>query len=118
MKLNAIVCLLAIGILSGCTTVSDAGYYWGNYSNTYYNYTKDPSDKTLAAHIAELENIITKSDEMELKVPPGLYAELGYIRERQGDASVSASYYQKEMELYPESKTFMQRLTAAETEKN
>tara|TARA_R110002072_G_scaffold86438_1_gene195028 strand:- start:205 stop:561 length:357 start_codon:yes stop_codon:yes gene_type:complete len=118
MKLKAIICLVAIGILSGCTTVSDAGYYWGNYSNTYYNYTKDPSDKTLAAHIAELQNIVAKSDEMELKVPPGLYAELGYISERQGEPSKSASYYQKEMELYPESKTFLERLTSAGKENN
>ena len=80
-------CLVAsLFFLGGCAaTVTEAGYYWGDYSQTLYKYTKDPNETTLAAHVEELEDIISTSDEKGLKVPPGIHAELGYIKARQGN---------------------------------
>ena len=98
--------------LAGCNTVSPAGYYWGDYSDTLYAYTKAPSSETLAAHTAELEDIIQESQERNLKVPPGIHAELGYIMANRGDSQQAVAHYQAEMQLYPESRLFIERLIA------
>lgn len=99
--------------LGGCAAqVTEAGYYWGNYANTLYEYAKDPSEDTLAAHVEELKLIIAESNERDLKVPPGIYAELGYIEAKKGQDSEAMTHYEAEMNLYPESRVFLERLTA------
>ncbi len=114
-KIVGAVAIAAVLALSGCATatVTEAGYYWGEYSSTLYDYTKNPSDVTLAAHVEELEKIITESAERELRVPPGVHAELGYIRAKQGDGATAMAHYESEMALYPESRLFLERLIAS-----
>jgi len=98
-------------VLGGCATVTETGYYWGNYSQTLYTYTKAPSDESLEEHVSELENIIQESATRGLKVPPGIHAELGYIKARQGEDGAAMANYESEMQLYPESRLFLERLT-------
>jgi hypothetical protein len=117
-KLATALIVSAFVLLAGCATVTEAGYYWGKYSHTLYDYTKNPSDETLAAHVEELEEIINESNERELRVPPGIHAELGYIRARQGDNNVAMAHYESEMTLYPESRLFLERLTASNDEES
>jgi hypothetical protein len=112
-----IVGVAALGLMAGCKTVTEAGYYWGDYSQTLYNYTKAPSDETLLEHMSELERIIEESGERELRVPPGIHAELGYIKSRQGEDALALAHYESEMRLYPESRVFLERLTTAADEK-
>ena len=112
MKIIASFLIASLVFLGGCAaTVTEAGYYWGDYSQTLYKYTKDPSETTLAEHVEELEDIISTSEEKGLKVPPGIHAELGYIKARQGNDTLAMGYYEKEMSLYPESRLFLERLT-------
>ena len=108
-----VLAIAAVLALSGCATVTEAGYYWGKYSSTLYDYTKNPSDETMAAHVEELEKIITESAERELRVPPGVHAELGYIRAKQGDGATAMAHYESEMALYPESRLFLERVVAS-----
>jgi hypothetical protein len=112
-KINGPLIVAAILMLSGCVTVTEAGYYWGKYSSTLYAYTKNPSDESLAAHVEELEEIISESSERDLRVPPGIHAELGYIKARQGDDGMAIGHYESEMSLYPESRLFLERVLAA-----
>jgi hypothetical protein len=115
MKIRIIAALGTIALLSGCAAqVTEAGYYWGNYANTLYAYAKTPSDETLAQHVTELEEIISESEERGLKVPPGVLAELGYIEAAKGDNEAALAHYEAEMQLYPESRVFLERLTATE----
>jgi len=112
-KIIGVLAIAAVLALSGCATVTEAGYYWGKYSSTLYNYTKNPSDETMAAHLEELEEIISESAERDLRVPPGVHAELGYIRAKQGDDATSIAHYESEMALYPESRLFLERVMAS-----
>jgi len=107
---KGVLVLLISTLFAGCSTVTEAGYYWGNYGSTLYKYTKSPDDTTLAAHIESLQDIIAKSSEKSLRVPPGIYAELGYIEDQRGNHEISITYYENEMALYPESKLFLERL--------
>lgn len=102
-------------LLTGCATqVTEAGYFWGNYSTTLYDYTKSPSEETLEAHVTELREIIEASDERELKVPPGIHAELGFMLSKQGKDELAPQHFAQEIELYPESRIFIERLTSEE----
>ena len=113
MRLRLIAICGALLALSGCVSqVTEAGYYWGNYANTLYVYVKEPSDDTRAQHVAELEKIVEESKERELNVPPGIYAELGHIASKAGEDGKAMAYYQAEMDLYPESRVFLERLTS------
>lgn len=118
--INRIVGATAIAFVllaSGCTTVTAAGYYWGNYSKTLYGYAKTPSDQTLTAHVHELERIVAESEKRGLRVPPGIHAELGYLKARGGDASLATAHYESEVRLYPEARPFLDRLAAASAQK-
>lgn len=95
--------------LIGCA--SQKQYYWGDYSNTLYAYRKNASDENLLKHKATLENIIQESADRNLRVPPGVYAELGYIYLRQNNNDTAIKYFDLEAKTYPESKLFMERLT-------
>lgn len=115
-RIGGSVLLVTVTLLMcGCQTITEAGYYWGNYDQTLYALTKSPSDETQAAHVETLKNIISKSAELNLKVPPGVYAELAYMESRAGNTSEAAKHYQNEVSLYPESRLFIERLTS-ETE--
>ena len=74
--LPSVIIILILAIV-GCAT-SNTNYYWGNYSETLYNLKKDPGDDSLNKHIEELKRIISESKDKELRVPPGIHAELGY----------------------------------------
>ncbi len=81
-----------------------------------YAYEKQPSDETLAAHTEELENIIAKSDELSLRTPPGIHAELGYIRANQGDNNSARAHYEQEVKTHPESRVFLERIIMSTSE--
>lgn len=104
-----VVGLFGVGIV-GCSTNNQRLYDYGDYSSTLYNLNKNQNEETLAKHKAELEQIITSSKEHTKKVPPGIYAELGYIYQKGNDKKEAVKLYQLESDLYPESQYLMARL--------
>lgn len=106
--------LIFVLLIGGCSTVSDAGYYWGKYSYTYLETIRSPSKESSSKHIAELRKIIDYSIERDLKPAPGIYAELAFWLSKPEDSDSNAvnSFFAKEMQLYPESRPFIERLTS------
>lgn len=102
----------ALCLTGGCVSVSEAGYYWGNYSATLYAYQVSPSEETLAAHEQELMRLVEYADENAIKPPPGVLAELGYIEQKRGNNDVALGYYDREINTYPDSRLFLERLTS------
>jgi hypothetical protein len=107
-----LACATILG--TGCANVSEAGYYWGSHAQTYYAWVKAPSDETLTQHIAELEGIIEESRERDLRVPPGVHAELGFFLSKADPEADPMPHYRAEMEKYPESRVFIERLISME----
>jgi hypothetical protein len=104
----------------GCATQQPM-YYWGDYSNSLYCCRKDSTEENLLKHKEILENIVEESAKRNLRVPPGVCAELGYIYFRQKKNQEAIKYFETEERTYPESKVLMQRLTQAakaKTEEN
>ena len=113
IRLTLITSLLLL--IAACATVSPGGYHWGNYDYTSLNLIKNPSEKTRNAHKAELHEIIEKSAELGLRTPPGIHAELGQLYVKQDQMLQAMAQFQYEIKLYPESKVFLDRLTAGAT---
>ncbi|MDP8269152.1 MAG: DUF4810 domain-containing protein [Candidatus Tenebribacter davisii] len=104
MKIKLIVILIVL-VFTGCyqTTL----YYWGNYSNSLYNYKKLETEGNLNKHIKSIEKIIKQSDYLKKKVPPGIYCEYGYYSMQEGNYSEAKKYFDLEIKLYPESEKFV-----------
>ena len=93
-------------------------YYFGNYSNTLYSFEKNQNDESLLKHKQEVETVITESESRNLPVPPGIYAELGYINLKSNNSKEAIRLFQAESQLYPESRHLMDRLIQSATSKN
>ncbi|MBW2615657.1 MAG: DUF4810 domain-containing protein [Deltaproteobacteria bacterium] len=108
---SLLLLLLVPVLLASCA--SQRMYYWGDYSTTLYHSRKVPCEGNLLKHTQALENIIQKSEEQNLRVPPGVYAELGYVYFRQNATDTAVKYFLLEEQTYPESRIFMERLVQA-----
>jgi hypothetical protein len=107
-KINLFV-LFLIGIFfAGCAPKQM--YYFGDYSKTLYAAEKYDTEKALVKHKQELEEIVSESEARNLAVPPGIYAELGYINLKANNSKEAIRLFQTESLLYPESKHLMDRL--------
>ena len=110
----AAMAVLCAGSLAGCARPPQQ-YAWGDYSHALYqNYSGDHNTNTLAVKLAA----IIADGEPSGKVPPGIYAEYGYLMLSAGKSREACSYFEKEKALYSESAFFMDRMiAAANTEK-
>ncbi|MFV0347444.1 MAG: DUF4810 domain-containing protein [Halodesulfovibrio sp.] len=111
-KLIILLSLASLALLTGCGGGKQM-YDWCNYSNTYYDVAKNDCTETQTKHLAELERIMNVAAEKNLEVPPGIYAEYGFLLFKSGKAANSLQWYAKEKALYPESGVFMDMLTRA-----
>ena len=109
MKTPWIIALLTLALLAGCTP-SDNTFYWGEYSSTLYDMKKNPDDETKEAHTKALLVIMDESGKKHKQVPPGVYAEYGYLLLRNGREAEGMDFLEKETTLYPESSVFIQRI--------
>jgi hypothetical protein len=107
-KLTWILAICISIFFAGC--VPKQTYYFGNYSKTLYALEKYQNEETLIRHKQELEKIISESQVQNLAVPPGIYAELGYIYLKENKSKEAVTLFETESQLYPESKHLMDRL--------
>jgi hypothetical protein len=108
--MSARVLLMApilVGLLAGCVT-NHQRYGWGNYDPSLYSYYKDP---TKEAELAEsLAAVISTADSHHALVPPGIYAEYGYLQLQEGKNLAAVELLKQEEAHWPESKVFMDRM--------
>jgi hypothetical protein len=103
LQVIGIITLISI---TGCAT-NKMLYEWGKYENSLYSYYKSPGE--IDSYIKGLEETIAKAEEKN-KVPPGLYAEYGFIQYELKNYSVAIDYFNKEKALWPESIPFMDKM--------
>jgi hypothetical protein len=95
------------GLLSGCVT-NHQHYGWGTYDPSLYAYYKDPTKE--AALAESLSSIISAADSNHGQVPPGIYAEYGYLQLQEGKNLAAVELFKQEETHWPESKVFMERM--------
>jgi hypothetical protein len=93
--------------LAGCVT-NHQRYEWGTYDPSLYAYYKDPTKE--AALAESLAAIISTADSNHAQVPPGIYAEYGYLQLQEGKYSAAVDLFKQEEAHWPESKVFMDRM--------
>ena len=102
---TALACLTVA--LCGCVT-NHYTYDWGDYDPSMYAYYKNPAK--VGQFSDSLAAIIKAGDAQGVKVPPGIYAEYGYLKLQQGKNSEAVGLFEQEEQHWPESKVFMERM--------
>ncbi|MBE2985361.1 DUF4810 domain-containing protein [Campylobacter sp. RM9344] len=110
MRYKILLVALCAFIFAGCAgDKSSALYYWdGSYTSANYKYLSDEYD--LNEQISMLRDSEQRAYEKGLKVPPGFYAHLGLLYSNLGNMPQAKAYFQKEVELFPESKSYIEFL--------
>jgi hypothetical protein len=94
-------------MLSGCVT-NNYTYDWGDYDPSLYAYYKNPAK--VGQFSDSLAAIVKAGDAGNVKVPPGIYAEYGYLKLQHGKNSDAIGLFQQGEKHWPESKVFMERM--------
>lgn len=100
---------MSVILLTACS-VQKPLYTWGNYTNTSYNYLKNSDEKSTEDLIKSFKVIIEKQKGSRGIVPPGIYADYGFILLQNNKIEEGKAMLLKEIALYPESKVFIDRI--------
>lgn len=108
MSLHLRLCLVAVLALfvSGC---AQTRYAWDGYDDRLYSYYKNPAESD--QFMEGLQEII-QDGEAENRVPPGIYAEYGYMLYERGKFPDAVVWYTKERDKWPESRILMDKMIA------
>lgn len=102
--------VLTVVFLMGSCTVQKPLYTWDQYEVTSYNYVKNSDEKSTQALIETYQTIIERQKGSRGVVPPGVYADYGFVLLQKDKTEEGRAMLLKEEELYPESKTFIDRI--------
>ena len=105
-KVITLFLVMAFGGL-GCGTTTK--YHWGNYENSLYRYYKNPAE---VEELAEALADIIEKGERDGRVPPGIYADYGYLLLLTGHTGEAIIYFEKEKNTWPECSMLMDKMIA------
>lgn len=99
------MCLFAgIALLSGCA--KPPLYDWGHYSDSLeQRYEKEDAAQAEQALKEQMVDYDTGK-----RVPPGVYADYGFLLFRRGDTGGALAFFEKEKRAFPESAALMDKL--------
>lgn len=111
-RTSCTLCILLFAItLTACHKPQPPLYHYNGYSLAYYGYKKDLSDESLLQLQTSMEEAIEAAGESRSgRVPPGMYANVGYIYFKTGHHQKAITAFTKEKDTYPESAHFMNRM--------
>ena len=95
-------------LLAGCAP--PPLFYWGQYQNSLYKRYTDASEQGQAEAFKMLEATIKEAEARNVRVPPGVYADYGYLLFKQGKTTEAVEFFRKEAVAYKESKFLMESL--------
>jgi hypothetical protein len=94
-------------MLAGCG--GHTLYEWRGYENKLYDHYKNPAQQQ---EFTEAMKEVVLGAEAEGRVPPGIYAEYGFLLFEQGNSAAAIQYYKKEAARWPESEMLMEKMIA------
>lgn len=96
-----------IGLVAGCGPKPI--YHWGSYEESL---SASFVENDNAAALSGLQATLTAAQRTGERVPPGVHAEYGFFLYRQGQYKAAIESFQREAQLFPESKPLMDKLIA------
>ncbi len=106
MKIKFILYIFIVTFfLSGCA--SKDIFHWGDYEDSLYERYIENDPVQAKEYLQEtLEDAIDDNK----RIPPGLYADYGFMLYQQGYKNKAIELFEKEKQLYPESEILMTKL--------
>ena len=101
--------IAAMFAVSSCTTTKML-YSWYDYEDATYQYSKKSTEELQVKVLEQYKKITEKQRGVRGVVPPGMYAEYGYLLYKTGKKDEGLAFLKKEVELYPESDTYISRI--------
>jgi hypothetical protein len=102
------VFLILICVMFCCCQKQTYSYY--DYSNAVYLHTKTDNPKDLKKIMKTYQSIMTKQEKKQGIVAPGLCCDYACLLLESKDTINAKTYFEKEVKLYPESKTYIDSL--------
>ncbi len=96
--------MLAAGLI-GCATPTI--YHWGNFESGLYDRYVNEDHAQADVYLFET---VHAAEQRNLRVPPGAYADYGFLLFQRGDYEGAKAYFEKERQLFPESSALMTQL--------
>ncbi len=106
MRRRALALALAAAAVSGCA--SQSMYHWNGYDEALYRHYREPAGRE--AWVEALRTTVLEAEQEGRKVPPGLYAEYGYVLLEEGKGKEAVVYFEKEKAKWPESRLLMEKM--------
>ena len=103
--INVWLFILIILVTTGCAPTSR--YAWEDYDQKLYDHYKNPAEYD--QFVVALKSTIEKGAESD-KVPPGIFAEYGFVLYEKGNFEESLIYFKKERDKWPESRILMTKM--------
>ncbi|GER05758.1 hypothetical protein GCM10007972_05320 [Iodidimonas muriae] len=104
---TAIAVVMALG-LGACASKENSGLYdWNGYQGELLAYYKNPQENQ--AFSEQLYANIELAEQND-RVPPGIYAEYGYVLLQIGKTNEALAYFAKERDRWPESAYLMSKV--------
>ena len=75
-----------------------------------YDYIKNETPENLERLLQTYQLMIDKQTGFRKAVPPGIYADYGFLLYKQGKKEEGISFLEKEIALYPESSELISRI--------
>jgi len=104
--------ILILGLLlivSSCTTQQTL-YNWGGYQDASYQYMKNNTEKDMEKLLARYQYLVENQKGGRKVVPPGIFADYGFLLVKQGKVEEGVKLMEMEVALYPESAVFVGRI--------
>lgn len=101
---NKFLFLWLLLVATGCSTTQ---YTWNDYDDDLHAYYEHPENR------AKILLSLSKTIEKGLKtktIPPGIFAEYGYLLADAGEADKAIEYFELEQSYWPESKILMAKM--------
>lgn len=95
--------------LASCNTTKNL-YSWYNYEDITYQYNKKSTDELQVKVLEQYKKVTDTQKGVRGVVPPGLYAEYGFLLCKTGKKEEGLELLKKEISLYPESETYISRI--------
>lgn len=111
MRTGRILLTAAIALAAaGCQPAQK--YYWGNYQDLVYIHYAEPGKVSPEQQIKIMETDLHAAEAKHQPMPPGFYAQLGYLYTQAGNKDAARENFEAEKRHFPESAVLMDRLLA------
>ena len=109
MMKKILLTLFVIMTITSCTTTTTL-YSWYNYEDITYEYSKKRTDELQVKVMEQYRKLTENQRGTRGTVPPGLYAEYGYLLYKTGELEEGLKFLKEEIKLYPESDIYISRI--------